>query len=275
MNSEELEINLPAGTSSEIVDEYKADTKWMYPYISNDELCKTHDISQICNEERRRRMHLAINHQMHPSNYRDFLLKKYFDSHMPIKWLALVADVSMPTAANHYTGSILLNHLVEHKKSLFQTLFIETNQIDYHMWLQISRIKYFREADSLQIAVGDVIVGHSWIKKYFKEKDHSCHYGLGKTIITDCGIPVVEFPPTNSVAIDLPQAKIISDYNRHDDYVAEISYPDYYRSILNRYRKVTIQTLQFIKGSIHAFYKKSNYTNYHDILNYKNIVKLN
>lgn len=34
MNSEELEINLPAGTSSEIVDEYKADTKWMYPYIS-------------------------------------------------------------------------------------------------------------------------------------------------------------------------------------------------------------------------------------------------
>ncbi len=26
MNSEELEINLPAGTSSEIVDEYKADT---------------------------------------------------------------------------------------------------------------------------------------------------------------------------------------------------------------------------------------------------------
>lgn len=78
MNSEELEINLPAGTPSEIVDEYKADTKWMYPYISNDELCKTHDISQICNEERKRRMHLAINHQMHPSNYRDFLLKKYF-----------------------------------------------------------------------------------------------------------------------------------------------------------------------------------------------------
>ena len=140
---------------------------------------------------------------------------------------------------------------------------------------QIPRIKYFGESDNLQIAVGDVIVGYSWIKKYFKEEDHSCHYGLGKTIITDCGIPVVEFPPTNSVAIDLPQAKIISDYNRHDDYVAEISYPDYYRNILNRYRKVTIQTLQFIKGSIHAFYKKSNYTNDHDILNYKNIVKLN
>lgn len=161
MNSEELEINLPAGTSSEIVDEYKADTKWMYPYISNDELCKTHDISQICNEERKRRMHLAINHQMHPSNYRDFLLKKYFDSHMPIKWLACVADVSMPTFDNHHTGSILLNHLIEQKASLFQTLFIENKQIDYHIWLQTSRIMYLGPLSDLKLSVGDIITEQS------------------------------------------------------------------------------------------------------------------
>ena len=141
MNSEELEINLPAGTSSEIVDEYKADTKWMYPYISNDELCKTHDISQICNEERKRRMHLAINHQMHPSNYRDFLLKKYFDS--------------------HHTGSILLNHLIEQKASLFQTLFIENKQIDYHIWLKTSRIMYLGPLSDLKLSVGDIITGQS------------------------------------------------------------------------------------------------------------------
>ena len=47
-----------------------------------------------------------------------------------------------------------------------------------------------------------------------------------KTGITEI-IPAVEFPPTNSIAIDLPQVKIISNYNRHDDYIAEISYPDY------------------------------------------------
>lgn len=106
-------------------------------------------------------MHLAINHQMHPSNYRDFLLKKYFDSHMPIKWLACVADVSMPTFDIHHTGSILLNHLIEQKASLFQTLFIENKQIDYHIWLQTLRIMYLGPLSDLKLSVGDIITGQS------------------------------------------------------------------------------------------------------------------
>lgn len=253
---------------SNIIKEYETDTRWMFPYVDYD-LRNYYNFSQLCNEERRRRLPLVLNHQSHTSELRDDLLKSYYDNHFPFKWLASIADISMPTFKNHYTGSILLNHLVEKKNTLFQAIFIETQQIDYHMWLQTSRIKYFGSRTSLKLSIGDVIVGQSWVKKYFKKSDGKIHYGLGKSIITDCGIPVVKFPPAQSMAIDLPEVEIMSDYNRNKDYIAELSYPDYYDQILNRYQNIDIKTLQYIKGNIYTNYKRSNYINYHDRLKQK------
>lgn len=256
-----------------IIKEYANDNRWMFPYLDYG-LHTSCNFSQLCNEERRRSLPLILNHQKHTSASRDTLLKVFYDRHLPIKWLASVADISMPTSLNHYTGSILLNHLVENKGNLFETLFITTTQIDYHTWLQISRIKYFGHKKNIKISVGDVIIGQSWVKKYYKKIDGKIHYGLGKSIITDCGMPIIKFPPSNSVAIDLPKAEIISEYNRNDDYIVELSYPDYYERILSRYKKVDIQTLQYVKGNVYASYKKSQYSNYHDRLEQKDNSKI-
>lgn len=229
-----------------IIKEYANDNRWMFPYLDYG-LHTSCNFSQLCNEERRRSLPLILNHQKHTSASRDTLLKVFYDKHLPIKWLASVADISMPTFSNHYTGSILLNHLVENKDNLFETLFITTTQIDYHTWLQISRIKYWGHKKNIKISVGDFIIGQSWVKKYYKKIDGKIHYGLGKSIITDCGIPIIKFPPANSVAIDLPKAEIISEYNRNDDYIVELSYPYYYERILSRYKKVDIQNITVCK----------------------------
>ena len=114
----------------------------MFPYLDY-KLHTNYNFSLLCNEERRRSLPLVLNHQKHTSTSRDTLLKDFYDKHLPIKWLASVADISMPTIWNHYTGSILLNHLVENKGNVFETLFITPKQIDYHTWLQTSRVKYF------------------------------------------------------------------------------------------------------------------------------------
>ena len=106
------------------------------------------------------------------------------------------------------------------------------------------------------------------------ESDKRSHYGLGKTIITDCGMPFVKYPPANSVAIDLPEVEVVSDYDRGNDYIVELTYPDYYSSILNRYKTININTLQFIKGYVHTNLKKSNYMNYHDCINQNNHFKI-
>lgn len=258
---------------SNIIKEYEADNRWMFPYVNYNSK-SDYNFSQLCNDERRKRLPLALNHQNHRSELRDNLLKSYYDNHFPIKWLASIADISMPTFQNHYNGSILLNHLIEEKNSLFQALFIETQQIDYHMWLQTFKIKYFGSRPNLKLSIGDVIVGQSWVKKYFKQSDGKIHYGLGKSIITDCGIPAVKFPPIQSMAVDLPEVEIISDYNRNDDYVVELSYPNYYDQILNRYQSISIKTLQYIKGNIYVNYQRSNYINYHDRLKQKSQSKI-
>lgn len=119
-----------------------------------------------------------------------------------------------------------------------------------------------------------MILGESWIKKYYKESDKRSHYGLGKTIITSCGMPIVKYPPANSVAIDLPEVEIVCNYDRGNDYIVELTYPDYYSSILNRYKTININTLQFIKGYVHTNLKKSNYINYHDCINQNNHFKI-
>lgn len=92
----------------------------MFPYLDY-KLHTNYNFSRLCNEERRRSLPLVLNHQKHTSTSRDTLLKDFYDKHLPIKWLA---DISMPTIWNHYTGSILLNHLVENKGNVFETLFI-------------------------------------------------------------------------------------------------------------------------------------------------------
>lgn len=256
-----------------IIGMYETDLKWMYPYLDYD-LKNDYNFSQLCNEERRKQLPLVLNHKNHISKQRDDLLQGYYNRHLSLKWLACVSDISMPSHLNHYTGSILLNHLVQHKGNLFQTLFLEPKQIDYHAWLQTSRIKYFGKRQQAKISVGDVILGESWIKKYYKESDKRSHYGLGKTIITDCGMPFVKYPPANSVAIDLPEVEIVSNYDRGNDYIVELTYPDYYSSILNRYKTININTLQFIKGYVHTNFEKSNYINYHDRVNQNNHFKI-
>ena len=106
-----------------IIKEYANDNRWMFPYLDYG-LHTSCNFSQLCNEERRRSLPLILNHQKHTSASRDTLLKVFYDKHLPIKWLASVSDISMLTISNHYTGSILLNHLVENKGNVFETLFI-------------------------------------------------------------------------------------------------------------------------------------------------------
>lgn len=77
-----------------------------------------------------------------------------------------------------------------------------------------------------------------------------------------------------AVEIDLPEVEIVSAYDRGNDYIVELTYPDYYSSILNRYKTININTLQFIKGYVHTNLKKSNYINYHDCINQNNHFKI-
>ena len=75
-------------------------------------------------------------------------------------------------------------------------------------------------------------------------------------------MPIVQFSPVDSIAIDLPNVEI-RNYHRNDDYIVNLSYPDYCRQMLNRYKRIDIKTLQYLKGTINSNFRQSNYMNYH------------
>lgn len=268
----EFKKSLEFKQEREMLSSVNNDVLWSFPFISESEhtsdLAIKQNLDELCNQERIATIKLSRNSHMHPSvNYRSSL-KDDFNSHKPIYWQATVSDISMPKSKSH-GGILLLDHVIKRK---FETdnfsvgfnSYELKDQIDYHIWLPVNQIRYMGKVDQRSIAIGDVIVGQSLVERYY-DSQHNIHYGLGKTIIFHCGIPLVKDYFKSGSEIKTVNAKFIDDYNRFDDWVVKLTYPLFYQSILNRYRKIDIKTLQYIKGHVWSYYKPSKYSKFYDL----------
>lgn len=252
------------------VQSFNNDVSWSYPFISIDEhaasLVVQQNLNKLCNDERKTAIKLSRNSQTHPSiNFRSSL-KPFFDKHKAIYWQAVVSDISMPKPNSHF-GFLLLDHLIMSRfnKDDFKLAFTQNDdQIDYHVWLSIQKIKYFGKTHEQKISIGDVIIGQSFVERYH-DSNKNIHFGLGKTIIDFCGIPIVDSYQLEKNAIKAKNARIVSNYDRADDWVVSLRYPRYYESILGRYHSINMKTLQFIKGNLSCKYQLNKYHKYFDL----------
>lgn len=252
-----------------VVQSVNQDAIWSFPFVSINEhtsdLAVKQNIDQLCNLERRATIKLSKNSRNHPSlDFRNSL-EQYFKLHEPIYWQGVVSDATK-AKPNTKNGFILLDHVLMRKfdKDNFSIIFNNLfNQIDYHIWLSIDQIKYFGKHERT-IAVGDVITGQSFIERYHDGRDHT-HYSLGKTIIDHCGIPLIDSYYLNGTEVKAINARIVDNYDRGHDWVVKLKYPNYYQSILGRYKKIDMKTLQFIKGSVWSYYQKSKYVKFYNL----------
>lgn len=255
---------------SSIVHSANTDSVWGFPFISLSEhtskLAVKQNLDKLCNAERKATIKLARNGERHYSlNFRTNL-KEYFELHRPIYWQAIVSDSTMPRPHTH-SGFLLLDHILMRKfdKDNFSIIFNNLlQQIDYHIWLSVDQIKYFGEMKERTIAIGDVLTGQSFIERYHDSNQHE-HFSLGKTIIDHCGIPLIDDYYSDGMEVKAINARIIDDYDRQNDWVVKLEYPYYYQSILGRYRKIDMKTLQFIKGTIWSHYQSSQYSKFYDL----------
>lgn len=254
---------------SKMLNEFNSDNSWMYAYVCPEdypqEFFNSKTLDQLCNYERNTSLNFTIAKKFHNTNNRK-ILKKLFKQQQPVYWQAVLADISMPKKANEQ-GELLLNHVINkaYDPQDFSIGFTQkTSQIDYHLWLPINNILYFGKSPQY-FSIGDVITGKSWVTKYHY-KDNREQYGLGKTIITNCGIPLInnyyadlsEIPTIKAIS-----PTFISNYNREEDWVLKLSYSSQYLSVLKRYKKINLSTLKYLSGHPIAQYKRNIHDNFH------------
>lgn len=259
-----------------MLEGFNSDHAWSLPWVSvnedNDGLDPNNeaDLSTLCNLRRKQTLKIARNTNVHKSNGRK-ILEQHYLAHKPVKWQAIVSDFAFPRKnIKKMSPTLLLDHVVlaALDSEKINLGYINTKkQLDYHMWLQINNIKYFSYSikGSQRISIGDILFGESYVTQYHDYKGNA-HYSLGKTIINACGVPLVQdfFPGKENIIGTHP--RIVCDYDRKEDWVVDLSYPNYYQAILKRYKKVTIQTLQYVKGNLHIFEKRNFTTSYQDRL---------
>lgn len=244
---------------------------WQMPFVERKQLT-THPEIQLddaLNEIRNSTAPVSINWSKHEDESNRDRLAPLANKYQPVYWQALVSNLAIrKDKHDHLQGYLLLDKVVQidPASSEFYLAFTRNNYkgfMDYHMWLPISRIKYFGPSKYQEIAQGECIRGVSYIQPYQSKGRTS--YGLGTTIITDCGVIIadehVRETGGNWKALN---GKLISDYDRKNDWLAKLYYPCAYEMKLNRYRKKGLSSLSHLKGSVRAEYQLDKQVGYDD-----------
>lgn len=169
-------------------------------------------------------------------------LKPYYDAGLLVHWVGIVSDVTIPRKVGQPEGAILIDKAsTEDGEEL----------LDYHLWLNITEIKFLAHEDKMQVGIGDYIEGLSYIKPYGKNK-----YGLGTTLISDCGI----YFGTNKYR------STITEYNHGDDWVLKLENGTASLRAKKKYVENNLSLLEASKeaGHVTTTYQPSRYDKFQE-----------
>lgn len=208
---------------------------------------KGHDLNHEANVVRHRMYDFFASEYKAPLNNHGYL-RPYYETGTWLSWCGVVTDVFPPSSGN-LDGSILLNYfsyVPERSRS-------KNYPLDQHVWLKPHRIKFLANAEHQVIGIGDMLFGKSKIISYTGNKTIT-KYGLGTTVVTHAGVFTDD-------------GKILSNYDRKDDWVLQLSnkpLPKFWR---NRYQeKKRLEVFDEYKGHVEVTYQPSKHDHYYDRL---------
>lgn len=208
-------------------------------FVTPDEVKKDGD--SAFNKIRRYNAKNELNQYQHVES-QHIRLKPYYDAGLLVHWVGIVSDVTIPRKVGQPEGAILIDKAsTEDGEEL----------LDYHLWLNITEIKFLAHEDKMQVGIGDYIEGLSYIKPYGKNK-----YGLGTTLISDCGI----YFGTNKYR------STITEYNHGDDWVLKLENGTASLRAKKKYVENNLSLLEASKeaGHVTTTYQPSRYDKFQE-----------
>ena len=208
-------------------------------FVTPDEVKKDGD--SVFNKIRRDNAKNELNQYQHVES-QHIRLKPYYDAGLLVHWVGIVSDVTIPRKVGQPEGAILIDKAsTEDGEEL----------LDYHLWLNITEIKFLAHEDKMQVGIGDYIEGLSYIKPYGKNK-----YGLGTTLISDCGI----YFGTNKYK------STITEYNHGDDWVLKLENGTASLRAKKKYVENNLSLLEASKeaGHVTTTYQPSRYNKFQE-----------
>ena len=252
---------------AEVMDDLAHDKLWQMPYIERDEF-KGQDLptSKQCNYERTENIKLSLNFHTHNDPKTRQKLKPLADKHQIVHWQGIVSNVAIDTSENIYKGYLLIDKVVNLTPDMTGIYMgfhnsLHNNLLDYHMWLPVDRILYFGDKEYQEIAQGECIRGYSYITPYTKQNGE-ISYGLGKTVIEDCGIVVGTAKLITAYGFKSTNSFVYSDYDREGNWMVKINYTPTYQMSLRRYKNKDLASLRFIHPNLYAAYRVGNQIGY-------------
>lgn len=217
----------------------KNDDRIHKKFVTPDEVKKDGD--SAFNKIRRYNAKNELNQYQHVES-QHIRLKPYYDAGLLVHWVGIVSDVTIPRKVGQPEGAILIDKAsTEDGEEL----------LDYHLWLNITEIKFLAHEDKMQVGIGDYIEGLSYIKPYGKNK-----YGLGTTLISDCGI----YFGTNKYK------STITEYNHGDDWVLKLENGTASLRAKKKYVENNLSLLEASKeaGHVTTTYQPSRYDKFQE-----------
>lgn len=217
----------------------KNDDRIHKKFVTPDEVKKDGD--SAFNKIRRYNAKNELNQYQHVES-QHIRLKPYYDAGLLVHWVGIVSDVTIPRKIVQPEGAILIDKAsTEDGEEL----------LDYHLWLNITEIKFLAHEDKMQVGIGDYIEGLSYIKPYGKNK-----YGLGTTLISDCGI----YFGTNKYK------STITEYNHGDDWVLKLENGTASLRAKKKYVENNLSLLEASKeaGHVTTTYQPSRYDKFQE-----------
>ncbi|GFZ26229.1 hypothetical protein [Lactobacillus corticis] len=208
---------------------------------------KNHDLNHEANVVRHRMYDFFASEYKSPLNNHGYL-RPYYETGMWLSWCGVVTDV-FPPSSGDLDGSILLNYF----SYVPERSWTQNYLLDQHVWLKPHRIKFLTNTEHQVIGIGDMLFGKSKIISYTGNKTIT-KYGLGPTVIAHAGVFT-------------DKGKILSNYDRKDDWVLQLSnkpLPKFWR---NRYQeKKRVEVFDEYKGHVEVTYQPSKHDHYYDRL---------
>lgn len=208
-------------------------------FVTPDEVKKDGD--SVFNKIRRDNAKNELNQYQHVES-QHIRLKPYYDAGLLVHWVGIVSDVTIPRKVGQPEGAILIDKASTEDGG---------ELLDYHLWLNITEIKFLAHEDKMQVGIGDYIEGLSYIKPYGKNK-----YGLGTTLISDCGI----YFGTNKYR------STITEYNHGDDWVLKLENGTASLRAKKKYVENNLSLLEASKeaGHVTTTYQPSRYNKFQE-----------
>lgn len=214
-------------------------------FASFDEVKKEGQKSAL-NKIRRKTIKTELEQYQH-NNSKHIRLKPYYDAHIPVHWIGIVSDVTIPNKFDKLEGSILIDKIAtEDHEELF----------DYHIWLNVTAIKMLVKKNNQKLSVGDYIEGISYVVPY--ESSGISKYGLGATVILNCGIF------TGKVKAET----LISNYERGDDWVLDMENSTAGQEARDKYEigEFNPDSVEELAGHVSCTYQPSRYNKFQERL---------